>query len=171
MIEFVLGLMIVISFFFFYVRMCAVFAVGNYIHYATFMASRAYMPGGKTMDDQNGRASNVLSAMVNNRFKSVIKPKGGDGTVPGATIGSGPYFDSDPKYDYWNQGVTYSFTSKLSLYPWSKENQSVVLNLTSESWMPREPADDENSKTMGRIKGILATAGVTNAEVEWDNGN
>ncbi len=171
MIEFVLGLMIVISFFFFYVRMCAVFAVSNYIHYATFMASRAYMSAGQSQGDQTDRATNVLSAMVANRFKTIVKAKGGSGTPVGATIGNGPYFDTDPKYDYWNQGVTYSFSSKLSLYPWSKEGQSIMLDLTSESWMPRESADDENAKKMGAIKSALAAAGVANVDVEWDNGN
>ena len=44
LMEFVLGLMIVISFFFFFMKMSATFVVGNFIHYATFMSARAYIP-------------------------------------------------------------------------------------------------------------------------------
>jgi Flp pilus assembly protein TadG len=107
MIEFILGLMIVISFFFFYVRMSAVFAVGNYIHYATFMAARAYASGTTTRDNQVSNANNVLQASLGGRFKSLIKASGGDGTsITGATIGPGPYFADPANQDAWNQGVT-----------------------------------------------------------------
>ena len=170
MIEFVLGLMIVISFFFFYVRMSAVFAIGNYVHYATFMSARAYMSSDVNKDAQKQNATNVIKKMLDKRFATLIKPKDGDGSAPGATIGDGPYYADDPTKDGWNQGVTYHYTSKLSLYPWSREKQSILLDLTSESWMPREEAKDECQNKQGQIKGLVAGGGVTNVNVEWDNG-
>ena len=169
MVEFMLGLMVIISFFFFYVRMCAVFAIGNYIHYATFMAARAYMSSAATEDAQKGNADAVLKAMLSGRFKTLIKAKEGDGSsIPGASIGSGPYFD--PRDDAWNQGVTFHFTSKLSLVPWSQNGQSILLDLTSESWLPKEEPSDQCIGKKKRISDLLGKSGVVNVSVEWDNG-
>ena len=89
MIEFILGLMIVISFFFFYVRMSALFAVGNYIHYATFMAARAYSSSAATQDDQTQNAASVIKTMLSGKYKTLITPKGGDGSsIKGVSIGT-----------------------------------------------------------------------------------
>jgi hypothetical protein len=171
MIEFILGLMIVISFFFFYLKMSAVFAVGNYVHYATFMSARAYASSAQNPDAQRENASAVLTAMLGNRFKTLIKGKEGDGSsITGATIGPGPYYAEEPALDNWNQGVMFHFTSKLSLYPWSRDGQSVMLDLTSESWMPREDSTDECLGKKQKITGMLSGSGVNNVGVEWDNG-
>ncbi|MBC7396092.1 MAG: hypothetical protein H7333_01500 [Bdellovibrionales bacterium] len=170
MIEFVLGLMIVISFFFFYIRMCAVFAIGNYVHYATFMSARAYMSSDSNKEKQKENATAVLQKMVEKRFQSLLSPKDGDGSVKGATIGNGPYYDESPSQDLWNQGVTFHYTSKLALYPWSRDKQSILLDLTSESWMPREEASDECEKTRATIEGSVGTAIRSDVKVEWDNG-
>ncbi len=40
--EFVLSLMVTLSFFFFFLKLSLMFAVGNYFHYATFMGARTY---------------------------------------------------------------------------------------------------------------------------------
>ncbi len=169
MIEFVLGLMIVISFFFFYVRMCAVFAIGNYVHYATFMSARAYMSADSNKEKQKENATAVLQKMLERRFQSLIKAKGGDGSMTGATIGDGPYFADTPAQETWNQGVSFNYTSKLSLYPWSRENQSIVMDLTSESWMPREESNEECRETKGKVLAQIARGGLNNVNVEWDN--
>jgi len=171
MIEFVFGLMIVISFFFFYVRMCAIFAVGNFVHYATFMAARAYQSSTQTPDEQTQNAASVLKTMLGGRFKTLIKGKGGDGTsIPGATIGAGPYYQQFPTEDYWNQGVTFEYTAKLALYPWSRNGQSIALDLTSESWMPREETTQECTDKKSKIQAALnSNGGISNVIVEWDN--
>jgi hypothetical protein len=175
MIEFILGLMIVISFFFFFVRMSMVFAAANYAHYATFMAARAYQSSAQNTETQVANATSVITAMLNKRFKTLITGKGGDGnSIPGATIGPGPYFlagVSDPvQQDSWNQGVTFHFTGKLAMYPWSNNNQSIALDLQSESWLPREDTIDECNSKKVTTQGLLSGAGVNNVVVEWDNG-
>lgn len=168
MVEFILGLMIVISFFFFFVRMSAIFAAGNYVHYATFMSARAYASSAATADVQLQNASSELGAMLSGRFKTLIKPKDGDGSsIPGATIGNGPYFSAA---DSWNQGVTFHYTAKLSMYPWSRDGQSIPLDLTSESWMPKEDSVTECEAKKPLIVQQLSTSGVTNVILEWDNG-
>jgi hypothetical protein len=162
-IEFVLGLMIVISFLFFYVKIGAVFAVGNYIHYATFMAARAFSSSAPNPDDQEQRAREVMSRMVLGKFKSLIKPKGGEGV----TVGAGPYLEIDPK-QLWNFGVTYAFTAQVGLYPWSRNGQHLKLDLVSESWMPREVTESEVSARIKALEGVIRVPGV---RVEWDNGS
>jgi len=159
MIEFILGMMITMSFFVFYLKLSAVFAVGNYIHYATFMAARAYSSSGAAPDEQQLRGEDVLKKMVKGRFKSVIKEN-----ASGIYVGEGPFFQEDPKRNYWNQGATYSFNAKLSLYPWSSKNQSIVMDLTSESWMPRNVTVQECETVKKSIQPVPG------AKVEWDNG-
>jgi hypothetical protein len=164
MIEFILGLMIVISFFFFYLKMCAVFAVGN-------MAARAYASSTTNKEAQIENGSAVLKAMLGGRFKTLIKGKEGDGSsITGGTVGPGPYYAEDPAKDNWNQGVMFHYTAKLALYPWSRDGQSILLDLTSESWMPREDTVEECMGKKDKILGILSGVGVTAATVEWDNG-
>ncbi len=165
LIEFLLGLMVVISFFFFYIRMCAVFAIGNYIHYATFMAARTLSSSSITADTQQSNAQAIMDAMVTNHFKTFITPVGP------ANIGPGDFFQTAPLRDNWNQGVSFEFKSKLSLYPWNKSGQSIDLDLTSNSWMPREETSDDCSAKRSKIKGILAGNQVSVTDVEWDNGD
>jgi hypothetical protein len=167
LIEFVLGLMIVIAFFFFYVKMAAVFAVGNFIHYATFMAARAYSSSAETPDAQQRNAEAVIQKMLAGKWKPLLKPTGG-GTIPGATVGPGPYFNDDPGADNWNQGVVYSYETKMSLYPWSRGNGAITMKLASESWIRREETESEARETLD--KKIQAKITLPGVKVEWDNG-
>ena len=168
MIEFILGLMIVLSFFFFYVKLSAVLVVGNYIHYATFMASRAYSSAAATKDEQTSNAEAVLNSMIVGRWKMLIKAQGRD-RIPGATIGEGDLFTTTD--NSWNQGVTFTFKpTTLTFYPSSKNNETLDFKLTSESWMAREESeDDTKTKKMAIMKKVQAV--VPNIVVEWDNGN
>lgn len=169
--EFVLGLMLVISFFFFFIKMAATFVVGNFIHYATFMSARAYMSSAKTVGDQQSNAEAVLQKMVGGRWKSLIKPDtNSSGSIPGGYVGPGPIFQESPSEDFWNQGATFAFTSKLSAYPWNKDGQGIDLKLQSESWMPREESVDECMQTKGKVTAAVSGAGISGAQVEWDNG-
>jgi hypothetical protein len=159
MIEFVLGMVLTFSFFFFYVKMCAVFAIGNYIHYATFMAARAYSSSAATPDVQQERAEEVMRKMVKGRFRTVIREN-----PEGVRVGPGPYFEEGPQ-NSWNQGATYSFSAKLALYPWSTNRQSIELDLTSESWMLRNASRKECEDQKNSLKASLNAPGL-----EWDNG-
>ncbi len=166
MIEFVLGLMIVISFLAFYVKFSALFAVGNYIHYATFMAARAYSSSAPTRQDQEDRARQVMSRSVIGKFKALLAPKGDDGV----SIGEGPYYQEDPGVQGWNTGVTYAFTSRIGLYPWSQKGQDLKLDLVSESWMPRNVTEAEVEQQRKRLEGGSVIK-IPQVQVEWDNGN
>lgn len=168
--EFVLGLMIVISFFFFFIKMSATFVVGNFIHYATFMSARAYMSSANTQGDQQANAEAVLQKMVGGRWKALIKPNAeASGSVPGGFVGAGNYATESPALDNWNQGATFSYSSKLSIYPWSKEGQGIELKLTSESWMPREQSVNECNQTKAKVTAAIAQSGVIGSLVEWDD--
>jgi len=167
MIEFILGLMMVISFFFFYVKLAAVFAVANYIHYATFMAARAYQSSAGSIADQKSNAEAVLSSMIAGRWKNLIKAKGGDdGTITGASIGPGTFSNDNKMDNWWNQGVSFHFQASVSLYPWNKSAPPIVLDLTSESWQGREEATDECRTTQGKLK-----ASTHATQIYWENGN
>ena len=166
LIEFLLGLMVVISFFFFYIRMCAVFAIGNYIHYATFMAARTLSASTVSADQQESNAQAIVDAMITGHFKSFISPSGSP------VIGPGDFYNNDSLQDSWNQGVSYSFKTKLSLYPWNKTGQSIDLDLTSNSWMPREEDAQGCKAKKARIIGVLVQNGIKNlTDIEWDNGD
>lgn len=165
MIEFILSLMIVISFFFFYIRMSAVFAIANYIHYATFMSARTLSASTSSPDAQDSNAQAVMNSMVVGHFKTLITK------VSDPQIGPGPFFNDSPLQDSWNQGVSYSFKAKLSLYPWNKSNQSIDIDLTSHSWMPREEASTDCSTKKNRVLSFLSQAGVNGKiSIDWDNG-
>jgi hypothetical protein len=166
--EFVLGLMIMISFFFFFIKIAATFVIGNYIHYATFMSARTYMASAKSKDIQKENAETVLRKMVLNRWKTIIKADSGtSGSVPGGYVGDGDIYLDDP-VNFWNQGASYSFTAKFSMYPWNKNGSSVDLKLVSESWMPREQSDVEVcGDSKGRIEQIVSGS-TPNAKVVWD---
>jgi hypothetical protein len=175
--EFVLSLMIVISFFFFYVKMAAVFAVANYIHYATFMAARAYVSSAGTEELQRGNAEIVLTKMIGSRFKAIVTatdcdagcPQNAMAGVKGGNVGQGPYAQESSYSNRWNQGVTYSYKAKLSLFPWNRESEALNMKLVSESWMPREPSEEECKEARAKIQTTLASGG-RSVQMEWDNG-
>ena len=159
LMEFVLGLMVVFSFFFFFIRMSALFAIANYIHYATFMAARAYSSGSDLPEE---RAKEVLDATVSGKFKSLISTK------DQPLIGGGPYFQVDSKMDFWNQGVSFPFKAKLTMHPFTPKGQAIEMDLVSESWMPSNPTQAECSQLRSSMASKVV--GVTNVVVEWDNG-
>jgi hypothetical protein len=112
---------------------------------------------------QEENAKQVLQSMVSGKFKGLIQAKSGDGIF----VGDGNYFSSLGPIEEWNHGASYQFSAKLSFYPFSANDQAVLLDLTSESWMPRERSEDECQKAKAKIE---AMTGVQNVKVEWDNG-
>ena len=158
LMEFVLGLMVIFSFFFFFIRMSALFAVSNFIHYATFMSARAYSSGSVDSDTREERAREVLDSTVTGKFKSLIT------AVDEPLIGGGPYFSANQATDFWNQGVSFPFKAKLSLHPFTPKDQAIEMELVSESWMPTNPTRQECLQEKANIRQN------TGQEVEWDNG-
>ena len=173
LMEFVLGIMIMISFFFFFMKLSGVFVIGNFIHYATFMSARAYMSSAKTQGAQQSNAEDVLRKMVAGRFNGIVNAdSGATGSIPGGFIGEGPSYSA--QLDSWNQGATFTYDANLSLYPWSKQGQGIVLKLTSESWMQREQSEDEckNGTMAGKVLGSLSAGlpAIGAGDLELDNG-
>mgnify|MGYP000331888638 CR=1 FL=1 len=168
-LEFALTMILLLAFMLFYFQLTMVFAFGNYVHYATFMSARAYLSAGSDISDQRTRARDVIVQMLKrsagqagvDKFPSLAKGSGGGD--PGG-------FQVDPPSQYsptdstlsWMQGVRYTFRSKLFVLPMagsgkagasSGDTQNAV-TLTSESWLGRDPSDDECRSDMGK-KGIL----------------
>lgn len=168
-LEFALVLSILVAFIFFYIQLCLVFAWGNYVHYATFMAARAYQAAGYNREDQISRAKNVLARAVKrgiampgeDRLPLVARGVGGEDPA-GVEIEAPKYFQSKVRNLSWMEGVRYTFRSRLFLIPLagssgknSKKEGEVKtssvnsVTLTSESWLGREPNYDE---CMGYMK-------------------
>jgi hypothetical protein len=170
--EFVLSMLLLLTFFFFIVRLCAVFAIGNYIHYATFMGARAYFASAENIGAQMTRAESVMEASIGQRWKRFIKRREDEGNseIPGVGIGGGYFFTNESQArNSWNQGVSFSFRSRLELYPWSRAGTSANLDLASESWLGREETAAECEATRTKIATSLP-GDLKNMNVEWDNG-
>src|SRR4051812_36365157 len=63
-VEFVIVFSLIATLIFLFVQMSWGIAWGHYVHYATFMASRAYLSAGLTQADQLDAAGKVLSQTV-----------------------------------------------------------------------------------------------------------
>lgn len=166
-VEFVLTFILFFAFFIFYFQLSMSMAFGNYAHYATFMSARAYLASGPDLQDQKDRAREVLVRMVKksvgqsgvDRFPSIAKGFG-PGDPPGFLVDPPPQYVDGDKSLSWMQGVRYAFKSKLFMIPLAgsgKANASSgsaqdsfnSVTLTSESWLGREPADNECRQDMG----------------------
>jgi hypothetical protein len=148
-IEFALTLILLMAIILFYMQLTLVFAYGNYVHYATFMAARAYLSAGPSQEDQAERAKDVLTRMLGGpggaKFQFIGRGEGG-GDPPGAEIGPGSAFRDGDRSLSWMQGVRYSFRSRLFILPLGRRQVSSsanTLTLTSESWLGREPSFQE----------------------------
>ncbi|MBN21628.1 MAG: hypothetical protein CL678_10115 [Bdellovibrionaceae bacterium] len=155
-IEFALAVTIIVGVTIFIFQFSMSLAVGNFFHYATFMAARAYQSAGATPDDQSRRAKLVLSKTTK---KSVSNPgidrwpffaKGvGEGSFKGAKIGNHSRYQEKNNQYHWLKGVEYSFQSKLFAFPGGgaldsgERDPANVVTLTSESWLGRETSYDE----------------------------
>ncbi len=164
-IEFALTMMLLLSISFFYIQVCLVMAWGNYVHYATFMSARALLSGGGSQDAQIERAKRVLTGMVKrrggaDRFPGIAKGTGG-GEPTGAQIGPGDGFEYGNKDQSWQEGVRYTFRSRLFTIPLGSAGGSGAasgqkgandLTLTSESWLLRERTYEE---CLGEKTGVI----------------
>lgn len=169
-IEFSLSLMVILSFCFFFIKLAVVFAVSNYVQYATFMSARAYQSSSTTLEDQVFRAAEVLRKTVDGKWKGLIRGVDGDGSVAGVngpTIGQGPYYEENPMVNFWNQGVTYTFITKLSFYPFSTQGTQMNLKLRSEAWQGREESIQECLEKKNKLNSVLGAGG--SIRIYWEN--
>jgi hypothetical protein len=167
-IEFALTLLLLMGFVFFYFQLALVLGFGNYIQYATFMSARAYLASGPTQSDQQARALAVLTRMLQKsegqptvaRFPSIVS----NIADPATGIGPSEQFVDGSRSTGWMQGVRYTFRGRLLLLPLSgRKPASLIqagaptsgqplswqdLELTSESWLGREPSLKDCDDTM-----------------------
>ena len=133
-IEFLIVSTMILTMIFVFVQLCWGIAFGHYAHYATFMASRAFLSSGPTRQDQYNSAVSVLQTMLktsagNDIIPFVAKARGGDdrdvkGTEPitGAALGlhSEAIGKTTSRKYSWAEGVQYNFSLRLFLLPFSK---------------------------------------------------
>jgi hypothetical protein len=166
-VEFALTLILLMSFVLFYIQLSMVMAFGNYVHYATFMAARAYLSAGSSREEQTDRATQVIIRMLKkpnqtgtDRFGMIGKGFGGGDAVPGLDIKEPSNFvATDPNLS-WLQGVRYSFKSRLFMIPMAGSGpkgsgSANSVTLKSESWLGREPNYDECQQEMKSYNGIF----------------
>ena len=170
-VEFVLTLVLITTIMFFFIKISLFFAYANYVQYATYMSSRAYLSSGLNKQDQRQRARTVIQPMVTSgqgrtgepRWPGIAVPVGqGAQGLKGVGIGAGEQLQeefSDPSLN-WQVGVRYDFKGDFFLDPFKSEGQQeTTTNLTSESWLGREPTRSEcrqfleNLQGRGRIEG------------------
>jgi hypothetical protein len=167
-LEFALVLFLLMAFLLFYVQLALMMGYGNYAHYATFMAARAYLSAGPDPTDQKQRAQTVIVRMIKkgqgqegiDRFPSIAQATG-DGDIKGVQIGAADNFSSTDKHLSWLQGVRYAFKSRLFLLPFGTAAGAAAaasassVTLKSESWLGREPAYNDCQQDIGAKKGIF----------------
>ena len=166
-IEFALTMILFFSFFMFYFQITMIFAFGNFVHYATFMAARAYLSSGPNQEDQYTRARSVIVQMLKrsagaagiDRFPFIAR--GTDGGDPG-----GMDIMENGRGQTWMTGVRYTFKSKLFMIPMggtgSPRGPVNSVKLTSESFLGREPSFSECDASM--------TSGNGDGAWKYDNG-
>lgn len=174
-VEFVLSMILFMGFLFFFMKLSYFLAYGNLVQYATFLAARSYQASGPNRQDQEDRARVTLIRLLKKsegeagteRFQSIAQGVGG-GNPTGAQIGAGTGFDATDDAKSWLQGVRYTFRSRLfvSLLGDKSDPASAsatgpqlppgVISLTSESWLSREPTEQEcRDEVEGQKEGVL----------------
>ena len=170
-LEFALTIILAIAFVLFFFQLTMIFRFGSYVHYATFMAARAYLSAGTDNEDQKTRAMNVMVRMVKksegvtgiDKFPSIAKGFGGS-DAPGIEIGPGSDFQEGTRTSSWMQGVRYTFKSRLFLIPLAgsakgsgntRDANVNSLTLTSESWLGKEPSEIDCKAAMNATGGAF----------------
>lgn len=157
-LEFVLTIILLMGFVTFYTRFAFFLGYANVVQYATFMSARAYQSGAATRDDQVAAAENVIVSLLkkgagqrNTERFSIARAENG-GSPKGATVGPAANFVATDDDFSWLQGVRYSFRGQLFVNLFgSRPTQASAasggspgeVKLTSESWLGREPTDEE----------------------------
>lgn len=169
-VEFTLAIILIMGFSLFYIQLCCVFAWANYIHYATFMSARAYLASGPSQEDQEERATQVITRMLKrstalpgqDRLPALAKggPQGEVG-VPGFFIRAPSGFNGNDRHSSWMEGARYRFRSRLFVIPFGMGGDASSVNqvtLQSESWLGRERSYEDCINEMEKRSPV------------WDNG-
>lgn len=157
-VEFILSMILFMSIVLFYFQLSMIFAFGSFVHYATFMSARAYLAAGPDESDQRTRAKDVIVRMLkksagqsgSDKFPSIARGSG-PGDPTGFQVDRPSQFQKTDIDFSWLQGVRYTFRGRLFLLPLGRSlttNQN-RLELTSESWLGREPTAQECQTDMG----------------------
>lgn len=131
MLEFLIVTTMILTFTFIFVQLAWGIAYGHYVHYATYMASRAYLSGGATQLEGADAAAEVLRTMLkkgggSDIFPFIAKARIGDerdakGAEPvqGAAIGlhSEASGKANSRAFAWAEGVQYNYNLRLFLLP------------------------------------------------------
>jgi hypothetical protein len=133
-VEFVIVFGLIATLIFLFVQMSWGIAWGHYVHYSTFMASRAYLSAAETKADQYNAAKVVLQQTVKAGGKDIFpflapariggeRDATGDEAVPGAMVGTHPYAVGklNSRVYSWAEGVQYNFGLKMFLVPLSSQ--------------------------------------------------
>jgi hypothetical protein len=163
-LEFILTIILLMGFVTFYTRFAYFLGYANLVQYATFMSARAYQSAAATQDEQSAAAENVIVALLkksqgqrNTERFAIAKPEN-VGSPKGARIGADTvnFVATDENFS-WLQGVRYSFRGQLfvNLFGTRPTAASAApggspgdVKLTSESWLGREPTDEECSQEL-----------------------
>lgn len=130
-VEFLVVCAVIFTMMFLFVQIAWGIAYGHYVHYATFMASRAYLSAGIVKEAQTSAAGDVLSQMLKGGVGKDILPfvgkarEGGDRDtqgpepVAGAMVGTHPEAQAreHSRAYSWAEGVQYNYELNLFLLP------------------------------------------------------
>ena len=129
-VEFLIVSTIILTLIFTVVQVSWGIAFAHYVHYATFMASRAYLASGATKQDQIDSATSVLKTMLKRGDKDLLgmiaksriggeRDINGAEPVKGAFIGTHPYAEGKEtsRYYSWAEGVQFNFSVNPFLLP------------------------------------------------------
>jgi len=132
-IEFLIVTTMILTLIFLFVALSWGIAYGHFVHYATFMASRAYLSSDDTKEDQYEAAVSVLRSTVKTArgrdiLPMIAKARTGDDRdvkgeepVPGAALGAHSEMvgnENSRRYS-WAEGVQYNFGLRAFLLPLS----------------------------------------------------
>lgn len=136
-IEFILVTSIILVMIFAFLQLAWATAWGHYVHYATFMASRAYFAAHENRQEQTSAAAYTLRSLLKKkdteqdllsfiaRSRTGSNRDIGNGVEPvsGAFIGTHPYAassDMSHRAFSWAEGVQYNFEFRLFTLPLAK---------------------------------------------------
>ncbi len=136
-IEFIVTFVFVIGFTFSFFRIALVYTNGYLVHYATYMAGRAYMAFDNNSNEpsQSDQAASILARKVFEGLKI--------GNLLGTSINDIQINDPESFNSYINNlyvGTWFDFNQVL---PTPSLGAGRVLNLRSESFLGREPTRSE----------------------------
>lgn len=168
LIEFILTLFSFMTILFMVVQVSLGFGVANYIQYATFMTARSLLSSGTTEQEQIQRAQGVLRKFVGengNRFQGIVRA-GEEGDPPGGFVGGTPLARGSlgkpaARDQAWEQGATFKFKARLYMLPMvrSRSGTQNFVELESQTWLGREPSEQECQKYVTERKGITIDNG------------